>query len=543
MAFEKALVVLKNTMDDALKLDDKDLVVPEDQKIVSRSRHDDDVTGGDLALLQTRLSDDIGFRQFRQQAAKVDNARDLWERRGKELKLLFTKKVANQRIADFWSREYAANVVRSGDFQKQQTEEGNMTGDDMVSANRSGDSPFADYIPDSDRGGISDRRYEKKLERERGGPSSKSTDTGYKFAGASTGASGPLIKLHISDDDPSRLHSTDNLIQRVVDSLKGDDRTLKVLFALLLRWKIELPTFMHTGTVPAAWDQMQKEWEKDEELYSKNLRKFLEQVGYKDFRQDSPQVRKLQETLLTLTDTKDEAELRSILVEAVKNTGDYGGFAKSKNDSDDAFAQSELKGDGKINESSSVGDILGKLESISERAPSARELKAFRLLDEGIQSGDIAMRMQDWQFVIPAIVWVNRRKNTAAWRRAVAFTKQKRSAMVSKTLRQMFADKPKDKRIMDILQSLITAPINESMAAIVMLDGINESFHINESSDVPKTGPDLDEWMRTQKFDASKLKSVLKSIFRSSMNPLKDYTKMSDSDKEDTFKKIKECLK
>lgn len=483
MAFEKALSALASVMRGAIKLEDKDLVVPEDQKVNSRARHDDDVTGGDIANLVTKLSDDVGFRRYRQQQAKVSNARDLWELRGKELKLLFSKQVAETRINSFWKNEYASNVVRNSDFQKQLSEEGTLSSEDLVSRQRTGNNTFGDFVPDEDRGKVSDHRRNKLIEDRKGGPSNKSQDTSYRFTTASTGASGPLIKLHISDDDPSRQHSTDNLMQRTVASLEGDSRTMKVFVALLLRWKIELPTFLKSGKVPAEWKQLQAIYEKDEEGYSKNLRKLLEEVGVKDFRMDSGPVKKLQETLLSLTGSKDERELRNLLVEAVKNTGQGGGgFSSGNKNSDDSFSDSEqlgttksTLGKGWVNESA-LGSIMERLDDISERAPSAREMKAFELLDAGIQSGDIALKMHDWQFVIPTLVWVNRRRKTPAWRRAMVLTGESKSAMVSKTLRKMFAESPKNAKILDVLGQLITAPINESLAVAEMLTTISESF-------------------------------------------------------------------
>lgn len=195
---------------------------------------------------------------------------------------------------------------------------------------------------------LSDRQREEIFRNKTPGSSA------YKYTLESTGKYGTA-----HEQNPADNVMTSQFITKLIREVNKhyDKKIMTVLCALMLRWGINIPTYINRRDVPKVWWEMVSYAHKNGGIYNstKNLRSFLSNFGVKDFRESSFQMRELRNIMMRITDSKSVDEVFRTLTSPQANNN-YGDAGKAKNYFDIDVTARRF---GELNESlKSLEDIL-----------------------------------------------------------------------------------------------------------------------------------------------------------------------------------------
>lgn len=437
------------------KKTEEELLEEHPQSIANKMRMDDDVTAGDVQELTDFLSDPDNQRQYQSLQNREKGEIEMYNKRRNELALvyLFQSKTIQGSTKEFWANEYSNKTYSDSVLSRGVGEDGAIMAYDEFASGVTGGKTTSDlYMSDADRKARNKYREDAKKTEKRGGKSSRSKDTMYKSQTQSLGSDGISVTINFSGKKPSKAASTDNLMSKLVKELEGQKSAMIVLMAILVKWRIELDSFLPASELPKEWKMVNNFIESAEEDAVGNLRKVVAEFGVKDLRSSSKEIQAIQNALLKVTDSKDSKELAEMIAQEAINE-DYGL---------DALRDiSEAKKARKVKTSAAMKKLLHKL-------------------DTGIAKGRLTLSTSEWCRLLPMLINDNASRDTAAYRAALSFAKkQVKNVRLPKdvitALAYTFSTDPKNAKLHKVVGDLVMSPINESVSTGNFLQMISEA--------------------------------------------------------------------
>lgn len=431
---------------------EEDLLADIPQTVSNQTRYDDGVTAGEVAELATFLSGDIdNQKKYQRMQNSARNQSELYTKRKRELALLylFQSNTIKGKTNEFWSNEYANRVFSDSALNRGEGEDGEIVAYDEFSQGMGKNTGVDNEYIDNDT-----KRKLRQVKRQDG-----KKDSLYLVQSQSIGATGSPVTINFSKVKPAGGSSTDNLMERLIDALSDDRSAMIVLMAILVKWRIELDTFIPASKVPKEWYLVSKFIESADEDAVGNLRKVVSEFGVKNLRSTSPEMKAIQDALLSVTDVKDSKELAEM------------------------FAREAINEDKNLEVLESIFEASPTM--VKKVKPTARMVKLLNRLDKGLQKGSLTMTSAEWTLLLPTLVNDNAERKTAAYSRAFAFAKKRIPKIkypqdVVTTLGIMFSEKPKDPKLGQVVADLAMSPINESMAVKDFLEMIAEAANSDD---------------------------------------------------------------
>ena len=448
MELKEIAETLVSSLSKAIKIvlgtSEKDLIEAIPTTVANQTRYDDDVTAGDINELTTFLNDPGNQRQYQNMQNREANESEMYSKRQRELALLylFQTKTIQGKTNEFWANEYSNSVWSDSALNRGVGEDGDIVDYDEF-AQGAGKGGSTEYMNDDARDAAS-RYREQKGNRK---------DTLYKTQSQSIGATGTAVTINFTKVQPAKGSSTDNLMEKLIDELKGDRSATLVLMAILVKWRIELDTFIPSAKVPKEWGMVNKFIESAEDDAVGNLRKVVEEFGIKNLRSSSPEIQAIQSALLRVTDSKDANELAEL-------------FNSEVNESKEAYEE--------------LLEIFEASPKVKRVKPSARMGKLIKKLEDGILKGKLTLTASEWCQLLPMLVNDNADRSSKAYKDAFNFSKKRTSKIrtpqdVVTVLATMFQEDPKDLKLAKVVSDLVMSPINESVAVEKFFSMINEA--------------------------------------------------------------------
>ncbi len=329
----------------------------------SRTRMDDNVGGNVIEDLATMLRTNPAFKSWYlglQKRAREES--DIDAKRRFELMLMYPFKyyastLTGKAKADWegmrgTTRESSYDITRGGEA------------DD--------DASFADL----GHGKATDK-YISSRQREEIFRNKTPLSTSYKYTLPSEGRYATKHEQNPADN----VMTAQFLTKLVREANKHyDPKVLTTLLAMLLRWGINLPTYVNRRDVPKQWWQMVRVARDNGGIYNatKNMRWFLSNFGIGKFNNDGPQMREIRNIMMRITDSKDADEVFRTLTSPQRDN-QYGGMGKAK----DYFAiDVYAKRMGEMNESITTrAQAIDMLLDINEDNSSFQNLFAPAIIE------------------------------------------------------------------------------------------------------------------------------------------------------------------
>lgn len=432
------------------KLSDDELLSAIPNTVSNQTRYDDDVTAGDVNELSNFLNDPANQRQYQVMQNKESRESEMYSKRQRELALLylFQTNTIKGKTKEFWANEYSNSVFSDSALSRGVGEDGEIVDYTEFSQGR-GKGGSTEYMSDEARDAAS--RYREQ--------SNTRKDTLYKTQSQSIGATGTPITINFTKVRPEKGAGTDNLMEKLIDELKSNKAATIVLMAILVKWRIELDTFIPKNKVPKEWGLVNKFLESAEADAVGNLRKVVEEFGVRNLRSTSPEITAIQNALMKVTDTKNADELARLLTSEVNESKSY--------------------------DTPSLQDIVESAKRVKRIKPSARMKKLIKMLEDGIKKGRLTLKASEWCQLLPMLVNDNADRGSSAYdaalRYARTFTKKARYPQdVVTVLATRFRDEPKNVKLGKIVSDLVMSPINESIAVGKFLSMIDEAANSDD---------------------------------------------------------------
>ncbi|AUR83114.1 hypothetical protein NVP1031O_132 [Vibrio phage 1.031.O._10N.261.46.F8] len=297
----------------ALDLDSIEL-----EKSSNRARLDDDIGGDRLEDVTTMLNTNPEFKKwYIELQRRASDATDVNMKRELELKLIYPfaayRNTLQGKAKAMWEGDMNTISDHRLNTAGENAEDGHApTYDELGTGNAT-----ANYVDP-----IAGKQQARRRELNKRTTEGEKQDTSYAFTGQSIGPFDPGAKTrsgtvkHTVSSNPAEGVMTANVLRKLIRDLKSDEKAMAVFLAMLVRWNIALPTYIPRNEVPAMWHEMMKDVKKQggRVKATKNMRKFLEPYGVKDFRPTrSPEMQTIQKAMLKVTDSKTAKELAATL--------------------------------------------------------------------------------------------------------------------------------------------------------------------------------------------------------------------------------------
>ncbi|QPB08547.1 hypothetical protein [Vibrio phage Va2] len=421
--------------------------------IANRVRMDDDVTAGDIQELTDFLSDPNNQRQYQSLQNREKNESEMYNKRKNELALiyLFQSNNIKGKTKAFWQQEYDNKTYADNALQRGVGEDGRIVDYDEFASGINGGRSSSDlYMSDENRKARNKYREEVNLASRKGGK--KVRDTLYKSQVQSLGSDGISVTINFTGSKPAKAASSDNLMLKLIEELDGDKSAMIVLMAILVKWRIELDSFIPANKLPKEWKMVNDFISSAEEDAVGNLRRVVYEFGVKNLRSTSKEIQAIQNALLKVTNSKDSKELAEMIANEA------------------------------INETYGLGKINDILESKRPRKvkTSASMKKLLHKLDDGIEKGRLTLTTSEWCRLLPMLVNDNAERSTSAYSRAFNLAKSHAKGVrqprdVITSLAHMFSTDPKDAKLNKVVADLVMSPINEAVSTGSFLQMISEA--------------------------------------------------------------------
>lgn len=306
----------------------------------SRTRMDDNVGGNVVDDLATMLKTNPAFKSWYLGLQKRERDEGNIDRKRRfELMLMYPFQYYASTLTGKAKSDWEGSVGTSRDSDFDPTRGGEVD-NDVHFADMGRGNATNQYMSDAQREEVIRNRTE--------------LSQSHKYTLESTGKYGTKHEQNPADNVMTAQFLT-KLIREA--NKQPDEKIMTVLCALLLRWGVNLPTYLNRRDVPSIWWRMVSYCHKNGGIYknTKNLRTFLTNFGIAKFGGDSsPQMREIRNIMMRITDSKTVGEIYRTLTSPQANN-QYGDAGKAKNYFDiDVTARRN----GHINESVEGREVL-----------------------------------------------------------------------------------------------------------------------------------------------------------------------------------------
>lgn len=280
----------------------------------SRARFDDNIGGNITDDLRVMLDNNKEFRQWYSALARREaNETNINTKRELALKLMYPFKYYSETLRGKAKSDWEGSLGTYRDSDMQQ--------------NRVRDGDEDDSTPFDGKGQATDQYMSDRQKYE---TQTKGTTNAFRYTLDSVGSKGTVT----ADTDPADTLMTSQFLTKLIREVNKhrDPKVMTLLMAQMLRWGINIPTYVNRRDVPKVWWQMVSFANKNGGIGKStiNLRSFLDNFGLKRYGTDSPQLRELRQIMMRVTDSKTVDELYRTLLSPQASKFETGDAGKAK---------------------------------------------------------------------------------------------------------------------------------------------------------------------------------------------------------------------
>lgn len=281
----------------------------------SRTRYDDNIGGNITDDLATMLRTNPDFKKWYIDLQRRESEEsDINRKRELELKLMYPFKYYSDTLTGKAKSDWegSRNTYRDSDQNQSRTGDGEED-----------DSHYADGAARATDNYISDeQRYELFHKY-----TSKSNSFKYTLESTGKYATG-------HEQDPADNVMTSQFLTKLIREVNKhrDPKVMTLLMGMLLRWGVNVPTYVNRRDVPKEWWRMVQYANKNGGIAkaTTNMRTFLDEFGLKRFGSSTPQLRELRSIILRITDSDTVEELFSTLTSPQAGQRNDGHMGRAK---------------------------------------------------------------------------------------------------------------------------------------------------------------------------------------------------------------------